>query len=259
MISLLRKVRKKLLEEGSFGSYLLYALGEILLIILGILVALWIDGQNQQSREAKQEQFYLEGLRDEFQLSLTKLDTLVAVNQRTYMTARDLLASIPGAEGREDEKALSRGLIAALSFEIDYNPNNSLLREMMNAGRLQTLSDPALRQQLTSWESILESVNRQESNLRNIREQLMQVALGPEGSILAMMQDAGIASRYVGRELPRSTHSNLPMLKSQEFENKLVVFLVTAEGTESVHYLPLRREILSILKRIEANLEQAGG
>ena len=246
-----------MLKEGSFGSYLLYALGEIILIILGILVALWIDGQNQQRREARQEQFYLEGLRDEFRRSLLKLDTLIAVNRRTFETTRELLARIPEAQNREDEKGLAGGLISALSYEIAYNPNNALLREMLNSGRLQILKDPELRQQLTSWEPLLESVNRQESNLRDIRERVMNVALGPKGSILAIMQDAGIASQYVGDDFPRREYSNLPMLKSREFENKLVVFMITAEGTESVHYLPLRQEILSILKRIEAGLESA--
>lgn len=254
MLSLFRKFRHGLLKERKFGTYLLYAAGEILLIIVGILAALWIDGWNQDRQEAQREAFYLEGLKNEFQLSLAKLDTLIAVNQRTYATTKELLSRLPEVESRDAEAALSGLLIEALSYEIQYNPNNSLLREMINSGRLQILSDPEIRQLLTSWEPFLESTNRQESNLRNIREQVMNVVLRPEGSIVTILQDAGIASQYVGEGIPYRDHSNLPVLKSREFENKLVVFLLTAEGTESNFYQPLRKRILTILERIEANL-----
>ncbi|WP_143542370.1 DUF6090 family protein [Robiginitalea sediminis] len=245
------------MKERKFGTYLVYATGEILLIIVGILAALWIDGWNQDRQEAKREAFYLEGLKHEFQLSLAKLDTLIAVNKRTYNNTKELLSRLPEVETRDEEAALSGLLIEALSYEIQYNPNNSLLREMINSGRLQILSDADLRQRLTSWEPSLESANRQESNLRNIREQVMDVFLGPEGSILSILQDAGVASIYVGEGIPKREHTNLPVLKSQEFENKLVVFLITAEGTESNFYLPLRKGILTILERIDASLGSA--
>ena len=257
MLSLLRKFRHGLLKERQFGTYLLYAAGEILLIIVGILAALWIDGWNQQRQEAQREAFYLEGLRNEFQLSLTKLDTLIAVNRKTYDTSREILKRIPGVETRQEEAALGGLLIEALSYEIQYNPNNSLLREMINSGRLQILSDPELRQRLTSWEPTLESVNRQESNLRNIREQVMDVFLGPEGSILAIIQDAGITSRYLGEGIQFREHSNLPLLQSLEFENKLIVFIVTSEGTESNFYLPIREGIVEILQRIDEALKSS--
>ncbi|MDG1572137.1 DUF6090 family protein [Robiginitalea sp. M366] len=252
MLTLLRSLRRGLLQEKKFGPYLLYALGEILLIIVGILAALWIDGWNQQRQENQREQFYLQGLREEFQLSLVKLDTLIAVNRKSYETCMALVQQIPEARSREDEAALSRMLIPALSNEIAYNPNNSLLKEIISSGGLEILSNPELRQHLTSWESFLQSVNRQEQNLRNIRERTMDVMLGPQGSILILMRDAGMAHGFTDPGRPGREHSNLPLLQSLEFENKLLVYLVTAESTERLHYQPLRRKILSILEQIES-------
>ncbi len=255
MLTLLRRMRRQLAGEKQLGPYLLYAAGEVFLIVIGILIALAIDGWNQRRQEAQREAFYLSGLQSEFHASLVKLDTLIAVNRKTYHTSQELLTGIARARDRRDEVELSRMLIEALSYEIAYNPNNSLLTEMMNSGRLQTLSDPELRQHLTSWESFVESVNRQEANLRNIRERAMDILLGPEGSILTVMQDAGIASDYVGDGVTERDHSNLPLLKSMEFENRLLLFLATAEGTESNFYMPLRLEILRIQERIDASLE----
>jgi hypothetical protein len=49
--------------------------------------------------------------------------------------------------------------------------------------------------------------------------------------------------------------SEVPLLQSREFENDLLLFIPTASDLETVHYTPLRAEILAILKLIEAGLE----
>ncbi|MDX1331513.1 MAG: DUF6090 family protein [Robiginitalea sp.] len=254
MFSLMRNLRRTLIESNSVGKYLLYAFGEVVLIVLGILAALWIDNWNQERQEMKREQFYLSGLKDEFLLSLRKLDTLIAVNRETYQTSRQLLRRIPATTSPEEEAGLSRLLIETLSYEIAYNPNNSLLAELIGSGRLETLSDPQLRNHLTSWAPSLESVHRQEGNLRMQRERTLDLWRGPEGSIRTILVHSGVASGMdIGQEAP--LHSNLPVLKSRAFENNLLLFMLAAVDTEEAHYDPLRREIEHILGLIEAGLE----
>ena len=50
MIRLFRKIRHKLLSEQSYGMYLLYASGEIILVVIGILFALQIDNWNDDRK-----------------------------------------------------------------------------------------------------------------------------------------------------------------------------------------------------------------
>ncbi len=253
MFSLMRNLRKTLIENNSVGKYILYAFGEVVLIVLGILAALWIDTWNQEREEMKREQFYLTGLKEEFQVSLSKLDTLMAVNRNSYQTAGALLRQIPGAS-TEQEAELSKMLIGALTYEIAYNPNNSLLKELINSGRLETLTNPMLRQHLTSWESFLESVRRQEENLRLQRQHTTDLLRGPEGSIRTIAVYSGVDPEL--RKNPDETlHSNLDLLKSREFENNFLLFMLDARNMETVHYDPLRQEITTILELIEAGLE----
>jgi len=47
MIKFFRKIRQKTLTESKFGKYLLYALGEIILVVIGILIALSINNRNE--------------------------------------------------------------------------------------------------------------------------------------------------------------------------------------------------------------------
>lgn len=52
MLQFLRRIRKKLIEDGKFKNYLLYAVGELFLVVLGILIALQINALYQKKIDA---------------------------------------------------------------------------------------------------------------------------------------------------------------------------------------------------------------
>jgi len=51
MIKFFRKIRQQLLTENKFSKYLLYAIGEIVLVVIGILIALQIDNANEIKKQ----------------------------------------------------------------------------------------------------------------------------------------------------------------------------------------------------------------
>jgi phage terminase large subunit GpA-like protein len=53
MIKFFRRIRQKLLSENRFSKYLIYALGEIVLVVIGILIALQINNWNQEQQTAE--------------------------------------------------------------------------------------------------------------------------------------------------------------------------------------------------------------
>ena len=55
MIKFLEKIRHKLLIENKFSKYLLYAIGEIILVVIGILIALQIKNWNEENKERRVE------------------------------------------------------------------------------------------------------------------------------------------------------------------------------------------------------------
>ena len=50
MIKFFRTIRQKLLSEGNTGKYLKYAIGEILLVVIGILIALQVNTWNEKRK-----------------------------------------------------------------------------------------------------------------------------------------------------------------------------------------------------------------
>ena len=55
MIKFFRKIRQKLLTENKFSKYLLYAIGEIVLVVIGILIALQINNWNELRKANNRE------------------------------------------------------------------------------------------------------------------------------------------------------------------------------------------------------------
>lgn len=63
MLRYFRKIRENLLSEKKFSKYLLHALGEIVLVVIGILIALSIDNWNELRKKTNLKQGYIESLK----------------------------------------------------------------------------------------------------------------------------------------------------------------------------------------------------
>lgn len=59
MLKFFRRIRRKLSAEGSFRKYLVYAIGEILLVVIGILIALQINTSSEQAKNREKEFYYM--------------------------------------------------------------------------------------------------------------------------------------------------------------------------------------------------------
>ncbi|MCJ7466929.1 MAG: DUF6090 family protein [Maribacter sp.] len=87
MIKLFRNIRRKLLAEGKTTNYLKYAIGEIVLVVLGILIALSINNWNEQRKTSKLE---MELLRE---LNLN-LNSNIEVFNGNIDSQKDIIKSI---------------------------------------------------------------------------------------------------------------------------------------------------------------------
>ena len=77
MIKFFRKIRTKLLSENKFSKYLIYVLGEIILIVIGILIALSINNWNENRKESKLEKIYLTGIKDDLEKDIEQAKIVI--------------------------------------------------------------------------------------------------------------------------------------------------------------------------------------
>ena len=248
-----RKIRQKLFAENKFSKYLLYAIGEIILVVIGILIALAINNYNQERSLRYKEQVYLEGLREEFQTSKLKLKELIQVNRNNYSGAKKLV-QLSANNDTTSEEEFSEILYSTFSFDISFNPNNSLLNEMINSGSLKDIQNRELRERLTNWFSRLEESDRQEEDLGSQREKVLEIFNSNHYSLRTILDQTNVNDE-IGLPESENQKSNLELLNSTKFENMVLMFILSSYATEETHYVPLMQEIDSILTLIDQEIE----
>ncbi len=88
MIKFFRKIRKNLLSENKFSKYLLYALGEIILVFIGIAMALQFNNWNETKKTREKEQQVLTEIISDLEFTLQDLDRVL--NTRTNNLKRTI-------------------------------------------------------------------------------------------------------------------------------------------------------------------------
>ena len=77
MIKFFRKIRQRLLSENKTGKYLKYAIGEIVLVVIGILIALSINNWNEGRKDQSQELKYLIGIKSDLEVDFVRIEVAI--------------------------------------------------------------------------------------------------------------------------------------------------------------------------------------
>jgi hypothetical protein len=154
MIKFFRKIRQNLLSEGKTGKYIKYAIGEIILVVIGILIAIQLNDWRNDSINAKQKQQVLLTLKTDFEVSLTRLDTVYYHQERSlwkFRKSRDLIDSINYIT---DNTVLKENLRHG-GYGYSYNPINGALRSAISSGDIHLIENERLIELLFSWEDLV--------------------------------------------------------------------------------------------------------
>ena len=94
MIKFFRKIRFDLMEQNKTGKYLKYALGEIILVVIGILIALGINSWNEQKKNDESERQYYCRILDDLDLDKSKIQELIASSEKRIMVSKEILLEL---------------------------------------------------------------------------------------------------------------------------------------------------------------------
>ncbi|MGB5508800.1 DUF6090 family protein, partial [Robiginitalea sp.] len=91
MLRFFRQIRQRLLTDNKFSKYILYALGEILLVVIGILIALQVSNYNETVNRKKAEQKALNNLQLDFEYNLSRLKEGIGFNENNLKACMKIL------------------------------------------------------------------------------------------------------------------------------------------------------------------------
>ena len=98
MIKLFRNIRKKLAAENRFMAYSRYALGEILLVVIGILIALQINNWNENRKHKKAEIVFLNGIKNDLKEDKRYIQLIINLANEKLNAFQQIEEKLPGNE-----------------------------------------------------------------------------------------------------------------------------------------------------------------
>jgi hypothetical protein len=168
MIKIFRKIRHKMLFQERTAKYLLYALGEIALVMIGILLALQVNNWNTANKEKQELHDYLGKIRNNVNKDIVTLDSMKMKRLEINATAQTALANF--MERREDYQVNLQTLDAFVEFY--FVPNQSGYEALKNSTYLGKINGMRIDSLLDDYNAIVNSIIKEEAGYNTFIENM---------------------------------------------------------------------------------------
>lgn len=214
MIKFFRKIRQNMIKENKTSKYLLYALGEIILVVIGILIALQINNWNNESANKRDEQRIVKNLNLEFKKNKISVQEYIKHHNNILSSAKDIMNLIGEPKEVLNKHNLDSLLSEALDYRI-YKPSQTVVLDIISSGKLNLISSDSLRLQLFEWSSKLEE--NQEDYLT--MDEIIQDLVLPYLIKNASMKNIDNYGVLQWNKKTKLNHDYYNMFQDIEFEN----------------------------------------
>jgi hypothetical protein len=148
MIKFFRKIRQNLLSEGKTGKYLKYAIGEIILVVIGILIALSISDWNENRKNILSEKRYLNDLIQDLKNDAITLNQINIFLENKSASKTKIEPLLDGHKLEID--SIDFHFVNQWAVRGRFTPTIITIEELKNSGKLNIIRDIDLRRQIVS-------------------------------------------------------------------------------------------------------------
>lgn len=145
MLKIFRNIRRQLIDSGKAKNYLLYAIGEITLIVIGILIALQINNWNEARKSASLELKILKGLNMDLEANVQRIHAAIQNDSFLVENNESLLKILKNEKSVYHDSLSSK--FAYIEWYDAFTPK-SLAYETLKSKGLETITNDALRAEI---------------------------------------------------------------------------------------------------------------
>jgi hypothetical protein len=160
-----------MLTENKFSKYLIYAIGEIILVVIGILIAISLNNVNENRKDSDREITFLLRLKDDIKQDINDLsqkDSIAALRETTSNEALEVFYKANTV----------RDIITADSlFKLTWSNilvNRKTYDELLNTSGIYIIKNKELRNQLTEYYTFIETLQQFVREMNSDSQQLIQ-------------------------------------------------------------------------------------
>lgn len=253
MFRFFRDIRRGLLEQGKLQRYAGYALGEIVLVVAGILIALQINNWNETRLEREREARFLQNLKADLEYTIRELDRFIEIREQRIASGQRVIAYFNGRP-LDDPKDFAWHNIFVQTWQ-RYYQNINTYEELVNSGNLGIISSQQIKSGLMDLDLLYEKMKGDEDHMRFDFEGYVYapffdaVDIEPQSENFAFAVTGGQA----GSETEITRESIEVLLQDHRLKNgfTLVVYMMRAINER---FIEMRTVATSLVAQIDGEL-----
>lgn len=150
MIKLFRNIRQNLLNEGKTTKYFKYAIGEIILVVIGILIALQINTWNSNRIQKQKETVYLINIKRDLKEQLATIDSQIAFETRRIEAALPIIKHYKLHQTFKVDSLFTISM-GTLTGRNTFVKNDPTYTELISSGNIDIISDDILKDNVIKY------------------------------------------------------------------------------------------------------------
>ena len=246
MIKFFRKIRQNLLMENRTAKYFKYAIGEIVLVVIGILIALQINTWNINRINANLEIEYLIGLKNDLENQVRDLEEVKNFSNNINNQAEAILAAYNLKNSLKDIDSFNTK-ISQIMYSRSFPDIRTTFNELNSTGQLKLIQNKKLRSQVIEfYQNSSEHYNSIQGNIKEVFYPHVFPVL--KSSVIIQVKDFGYeATKFDEDEFEQKMRNQL---KQDSFQPPTTFEIINAISTRIIIENSTR-------KYLESSLEEA--
>ena len=144
MIKFFRHIRKSLLEQNKMGKYFKYAIGEIVLVVIGILIALQVNNWNEQRLAKNQARAYLKNLNTEINQNILVFEGMGKHIKRLANISHYYHTKLFDSSAEVHDSVINNFIIKINPINA-FDPSQTVLKDFLASGYLKDIKNDTLK------------------------------------------------------------------------------------------------------------------
>jgi hypothetical protein len=167
MTPFFRKIRKTLADDNKPKKYLRYAIGEIVLVVIGILIAVQINNWNISRINSNKQTIVLDNIHKEFKQNKKQLDSVVKQHQLVHNNCAKIISLFPITSKPKQSVLDSLSVQLFWSYGgTTFNPSQTSINALSSTSSFDIIKNKILRDLLISWNDLIIDYQEEELDAR---------------------------------------------------------------------------------------------
>ena len=168
MIKFFRKIRYNLLSENKTGKYFKYAIGEIILVVIGILIALSINNWNENQKKYKNEAYTLQQLHQEAKQIITAIEGDMEIMSEYIEASKFAIKCLQNEKLIDNDTAYFGKGVEGITFYPALSVPRNVYDEINSAGLLREIRSVEIRNTIAQYYADLNWIESQLDYFRDV-------------------------------------------------------------------------------------------